>query len=122
MVHPAPNGLVGPRHSAFRQQVLDVTQAEGEPEVEPYRLVNDLRREPVSSVADLLHPAGYRVTTRTASPPRRDNAVSSQLVYFASNLKGPPARSRVALGGARTPAPRGIDLARAGPFSRAVDE
>jgi DNA polymerase-1 len=36
--------------------------------------VNDLRWEPVSSVADLLHPAGYRVTRRTASPSRRDNA------------------------------------------------
>src|SRR5580692_11419760 len=76
MIHPTPNGLVGHRHSAFRRQVLDVTQAEGEPEVEPYRLINDLRREPVSSVADLLHPAGYRVTTRTASPSRRDNAAS----------------------------------------------
>jgi hypothetical protein len=27
--------------------------------------VNDLRWEPVSSVAYLFHPAGYRVTTRT---------------------------------------------------------
>src|SRR5271163_175851 len=73
MIHPTPNGLVGHRHSAFRQQVLDVTQAEGEPEVEPYRLVNDLWREPVSSVADLLHPAGYGVPRRTESPSRRDN-------------------------------------------------
>src|SRR6202162_6444542 len=77
MIHPTPNGLVGHRHSAFRQQVLDVTQAEGEPQVEPYRLVNDLRWEPVSSVADLLHPAGYRVTRRTASPSRRDDAFRS---------------------------------------------
>ena len=30
--HPTPNGLVGHRHSAFRQQFLDVTQAKGEPE------------------------------------------------------------------------------------------
>jgi hypothetical protein len=75
MIHPTSNGLVGHRHTAFRQQVLDVTQAEGEPEVEPYRLVNDLRWEPVSSVADLLQPAGYRVTRRTASPSRRDNAI-----------------------------------------------
>jgi hypothetical protein len=77
MIHPTPNGLVGHRHSAFRQQVLDVTQAEGEPEVESYRLVNDLWREPVSSVDDLLDPAGYRVTRRTASPSRRDNALFS---------------------------------------------
>jgi hypothetical protein len=49
MIHPTPNGLVGNRYSASGQQVLDVTRAEGEPEVEPYRLVNDLRREPVFS-------------------------------------------------------------------------
>jgi hypothetical protein len=69
VIHPTPNRLVGHRHSAFRQQILNVTQAEDEPEVEPYRLVNDPPREPVSSVADLLHPAGYRQTRRTASPP-----------------------------------------------------
>jgi hypothetical protein len=67
VIHPTPNGLVGQRDSAFRQQILDVTQAEGEPRVEPHRWVNDFRRErePVSSVADLLRPAGYRVTRRT---------------------------------------------------------
>jgi hypothetical protein len=37
VIHPTPNGLVGHRHSAFRQQVLDVTQAEGEPDVDPTR-------------------------------------------------------------------------------------
>jgi hypothetical protein len=74
MVHPTPNGLVRHRHSAFRQQIFDVTQAEGEPEVEPYRLVNDLRRETIPAVADFLHPLGYSATGRTASPTRRDNA------------------------------------------------
>src|SRR5271166_4469087 len=51
MVHPTPNGPVRHRHSAFRQQILDVTQAESEPEIEPYCLVNDLRRETISAVA-----------------------------------------------------------------------
>src|SRR5271165_1127853 len=74
MVHPAPNCLVGHRHSAFRQQIFDVAQAEGEPEVEPYCLVNDLGREPVSGVADFIHPLGYSATGRTESPTRRDNA------------------------------------------------
>src|ERR1700676_2338701 len=75
MVHPTPNGLVRHRHSAFRQQIFDVTQAEGEPEVEPYRLVNDLRRETIPAIADFLHPLGYSATGRTASPTRRDNAI-----------------------------------------------
>ena len=58
MVHPTPNRLVGHRHSAFRQQIFDVAQAEGEPEVKPYRLLNDLRRETIPVVADLVHPRG----------------------------------------------------------------
>src|SRR5271157_959494 len=74
MVHPTPNRLIRHRHSAFRQQIFDVTQAEGEPEVEPYCLVNDLGRETIPAVADFLHPLGYSATGRTASPTRRDNA------------------------------------------------
>src|SRR5271157_1854403 len=74
MVHPTPNRLIRHRHSAFRQQIFDVTQAEGEPEVEPYCLVNDLGRETIPAVADFLHPLGYSATGRTASPNRRDNA------------------------------------------------
>jgi hypothetical protein len=42
---PAPNGLVGHRHFPFRQQILDVTKTEGEPEPEPYRLLNDASAE-----------------------------------------------------------------------------
>jgi len=33
IVHPAPNGLVGNRDAAFRQQILDVAEAEREPEI-----------------------------------------------------------------------------------------
>ena len=76
MVHPTPNRLIGHRHSAFRQQIFDVAQAEGEPKIEPYSLVNDLRRETISAVTDFFHPLGYSATGRTASqrgvttPPR----------------------------------------------------
>jgi len=51
MVHPTPNGLIGHNNPPFREQVLDVAQAEGEPEVQPYRLTNDLGREPVARIA-----------------------------------------------------------------------
>src|ERR1700677_4657098 len=44
----APAGLN--RNSHF-----DVTKAEREPEIEPDRLVNDLRREPISGIADFRH-------------------------------------------------------------------
>src|SRR5208337_1612208 len=73
MVHPTPNGLVRHRHSALRQQILDVTQAEGEPEVEPYCLVNDLGRETIPGVADLVHP---RWATRPPRTPQAQSAVT----------------------------------------------
>ncbi len=66
MVHPTPNGLVGNRNTAFRQQVLDVAEAEREPEIEQYRLVDDLPRRLVSAVADFAHCPGYRTVRATA--------------------------------------------------------
>jgi hypothetical protein len=38
------------------------------------RLLNYLRREPVSDIADFRHPLGYRAASGTATPRRRDNA------------------------------------------------
>ena len=67
MAHPAPDGLVGKPNAAFRQQVFDVAQAQGEPEVEPDRLMDDLRREAIPRVADLVHPGGYHSAKGTAT-------------------------------------------------------
>ena len=55
-------------NSALREQVLDIAKAEGEPEIEPDRLVNDLRWEPISGIADFRH------VLRLPSRRRRDNA------------------------------------------------
>ena len=52
-----PPQQVGDSHSTFCQQIFDVAQAEREPEIEPDRLVNDLRREPIP--APLLWPPCY---------------------------------------------------------------
>jgi hypothetical protein len=68
MVYPAPNELVGDYNAALCQQVFDVAQAQGEPEVEPDRLLDDLGWETVAAVA----------TGRPQEPQppgRRDNAV-----------------------------------------------
>jgi len=43
------------RDSTLGEQILDVTKAEGEPEVEPNRLMYDLGREPISGIADFPH-------------------------------------------------------------------
>src|SRR5208337_1916647 len=73
MIHPTPNRLVRHRHSAFRQQIFDVAQAQGEPEVKPYRLLNDLRRETIPAVAELVHP---RAATRPPRTPQARRAVT----------------------------------------------
>src|ERR1700722_20596516 len=62
VVHPAAHGLVRDRDPALRKQILDVTKAEREPEIEPNRLMYDLWREPISGVADFLIPSA---TART---------------------------------------------------------
>src|SRR5512139_4204505 len=67
MVYPAPDGLVGDRNAAFCQQVFDVAQAQGEPEVQPNRLLNDRWWESVAAVAVSVHPIGYRAARRTAT-------------------------------------------------------
>jgi hypothetical protein len=46
MVYPAAHGLVGHHDAAFRQQILDVAEAQGEPDIKPDRLLDDFGREP----------------------------------------------------------------------------
>ena len=55
MIQLAAYGFVGDRDPVLGQQILDVTKAEGEPEIEPDRVIDDLRREPISRVADFPH-------------------------------------------------------------------
>ena len=64
IIHPPPDGLERDHNPALGEQVFDIAEAEREPEVQPNRLVNDLRREPVARVADFL-----RIRCRRASLP-----------------------------------------------------
>ena len=73
IIHPSSDCLVRNCNSALREQILDVSKAEREPEIEPDCLVNDLRREPISGVADFRH------ALRLPSRRRRDNAVGSHV-------------------------------------------
>jgi hypothetical protein len=43
------------KDSSLREQVLDVAKTESEPEREPARLVDNLRREPIPGIADFRH-------------------------------------------------------------------
>ena len=71
MIYPASDCLVRNCNSALDEQILDVTKAKREPEIEPDRLVNDLRREPISGIADFRH------ALRLPSRRRRDNATGT---------------------------------------------
>jgi hypothetical protein len=76
MIHPASDCFVRNCNSALGEQILDVAKAEGETEIEPDRLVNDLRRKPISGVADFHH-ALWLPSRR-----RRDNALSTHAAVF----------------------------------------
>src|ERR1700691_4572974 len=96
VVHPAAHGLVRDRDPALREQILDVTKAEREPEIEPNRLMYDLGREPISGVADFPHALGYSAYVHPTSCRRRDKAVGGiskcgdrrvrTLLYEAANV------------------------------------
>ena len=67
--HPTPHRVIGEVEPALGEQILHVSVAQGEAEIEPNRVLDDLGREPMAAVAeraDILPPL---------TPPRfRDNA------------------------------------------------
>ena len=100
MVHPPPDGLVRDHNPAFGEQVFDVTEAEREPQVEPNRLLNDLRREPVARVGDFRH---TQRLPRIRSPDKqsvRDIAFVSPNPTSQEKFdgKGPPRQSFATVG------------------------
>jgi len=55
MVYPAALGLVGDQDPPLSQQILDVAEAQGEPDIKPDRLLDNLGREAVAAIAALGH-------------------------------------------------------------------
>jgi hypothetical protein len=74
IIHPAPNALTRNHNPALRQQVFYIAKAQGESEVEPNRLLDDLLWEAISVIADFPHSLGYPAAGPPASSKRRDNA------------------------------------------------
>src|SRR5271154_827298 len=72
----ASDSFVRNCNSALGEQILDVTKVERETEIEPDRLVNDLRREPISGVTDFRH------ALRLPSRRRRDNAFCAHRAHI----------------------------------------
>ena len=68
-IHPARDSFVRNCNTALGKQILDVTKAEREPEIEPNRLMYNLWREPISGVADSPHTLGYSAYVHPTSYP-----------------------------------------------------
>src|SRR5262249_55733973 len=75
--HPAPHRFVGDVEPSRGQQLLDIAVAQGEAEIEPDRVLDNLSWEPVAAVAERSHPTSYPM--RRWLPTRFcDNAHRSQ--------------------------------------------
>ena len=69
----APHRFIGDIEPAFGQQVLDIAVAQGETKIQPNRVLDDLGREAMATVAEQSH-ADIRSAARSR-PGFRDNAV-----------------------------------------------
>jgi hypothetical protein len=86
MVHPATHRLIGNHDSAFRQQILDVAEAQGEPDIKPDRLLDNLGRETVAAKADLGHHQWLRLKSRNGKPTDNVTTPAAQMMRAAARL------------------------------------
>ena len=57
LLTPVSGRFIGHDDAAFRQQILDISEAQGEAVVQPYGMTDDLGRKSVTTIAGLsLHP------------------------------------------------------------------
>jgi hypothetical protein len=68
MVHPASHGLIGHEDPTLSKQILDVAEAQGEPDIKPDRLLDDFRREAVAAIADLGRHRRLRLKVTDGKP------------------------------------------------------
>src|SRR5580692_3575944 len=68
MVHPASHGLIGHEDPTLSQQILDVAEAQGEPDIKPDHLLDDFGREAVAAIADLGHHRWLRLKVTDSKP------------------------------------------------------
>ena len=59
--HPSPHRFVGDVEPSFGQGLLDIAIAQSEPQIEPDRVLDDLRREAMAEVAERSHATSYPI-------------------------------------------------------------
>ena len=65
---PSSHGLIGHHDATFRQQIFHVAEAQGEPKIQPNRLLDDLGRKAVAAVIYLRHGQWLSVGPRDRKP------------------------------------------------------
>src|SRR2546421_7776673 len=88
MVHPASHGLIGHEDPTLSKQILDVAEAQGEPDIKPDRLLDDFGREAVAAIADLGHHRRLRLKV-TDGKPNGDVTMPSRVSFNNSSLSRP---------------------------------
>src|SRR5580704_13273775 len=68
MVHPASHGLIGHQDPTLSQQILNIPEAQGEPDIKPDRLLDNLGREAVAAITDLGHHRWLRLKSLNGKP------------------------------------------------------
>jgi hypothetical protein len=53
--HPSPHRFIGDVQTAFGEQFLHVSVTQGEAEIKPDRVLNDLGRKPMAAIRKLNH-------------------------------------------------------------------
>jgi hypothetical protein len=69
MIDPAPDGLIGDRDPAFRQQIFGVAETQREAEIEPDRVLDDFGRKAIAAIADFERRGWHGYTLVAASAP-----------------------------------------------------
>src|SRR5690606_23596906 len=88
--HPAPDRFMRNVYATFQHHLLDLTQAQVEPDVEPDNMGDDLGRKPVALVADFL--CLHRHRLRPAQSPRNLRSVNVTTTFTAIRAMLPEQR------------------------------
>ena len=94
-VPPEPHRLMANVDATFGQQVLDITKRQGEPSVKPDRVLDNLRRKPMSLEGYLDHPETVAAPDRfghrlNVSMPHPDTTSSETAVIVSTIIQEMP--------------------------------
>jgi hypothetical protein len=91
--HPSPHRFVGDVEPSFGQQFLDIAVAQGEPKIEPDRVLDDLGRGAMAAVAELSH-AG--ILSHPPLAPDRVSVTKPDGGFSGGNLERPALQHLIA--------------------------